>query len=467
MLSLPDELLQNIVEIGAYLPQPMDYMPPEFDDHPEIGSKRPSSELRSLSLVNRRIRQICLPLLFAYLRISRHSSAKKFYEEHCLVPSPCPKLTRMLSLYGWCFRNRSDADMICRLLPFLEGVTSVRVELPEDEHLDAAILQSFQQHPTLTIVVNARAPSFYSLDRWVSLSVLNVVVEQFYFSYNTLSFRADVSRTYGAFELKRVTFYNHEFPLENSLPLPQFNGLSELTLFIDSRGPTAFSWLASFMSAHPQLRKLWIRNDSSGMHNLFDTPSFLRPLVEHFAFREQRRFGISSLGLSKIATGSSQEWHVTGLTLVAKLHWILNNSLLLETLSLVSSSFPAVELLALNLANYQEIVPIDQFAAVLARFSFLRVLHLYDIFKQFSFDRGGNLEVQREVNMNDQHEVGAAVTKNNVLRCTSCIAKEVPSLEAFYVSEQFYGVDNQLHKGWLYVVGAERKAEGELKKVIQ
>ncbi|KIK52300.1 hypothetical protein GYMLUDRAFT_251341 [Collybiopsis luxurians FD-317 M1] len=440
----------------------MDYMPPAFQDHPEIGFERPSPELRSLSLVNRHIRRVCLPLLFAYLRIDGPLRAKKLYAGHCLLPSPCPKLTRVLSLCGWYFHNPLDVDAVCLLLPFLERLSSVRVDLPDSECDYTKLLQSFYQHPTLATVVNTRSSSSYSIAQWTSLPVSKVICESFHFTYNAISSTRHVYRREnyitGAFKFKRITFYNDDFPLEDSLPLPQFNGLSELTLYMGIR-KTTFSWLPEFLSAHPQLHKLWFRAHVSGLGSLlsFEMPSIVHALVENFVVQYGHHFRVDCLGLSRAV--SSQQWQVTGLTLVAG--YYEPDAVLLETLSLASSAFPAIELLVLEIESgeYQNRIHLDDFAVALARFPSLRVLHLKGLCKLL--DDREYWKILRGFDLNDPCRVGALCAKHNVSRCTSRIAKEVPGLEAFYISEQYYRSDSV--RGWLYVADAAGKVEGVLK----
>lgn len=63
MSELPEELLQTLIEILAYN---FDFI--ERHD-PQFRWKCARTELVSLSVVNRRLRRLCLPFLFAYIEI--------------------------------------------------------------------------------------------------------------------------------------------------------------------------------------------------------------------------------------------------------------------------------------------------------------------------------------------------------------------------------------------------------------
>ncbi|KAJ3835469.1 hypothetical protein F5878DRAFT_644331, partial [Lentinula raphanica] len=63
-MQLPNELLHSIIEYIAYTA-----VRPDLPSHSLL--RRASPELLALSVANWRLRQVCLPLLFANIRIHR------------------------------------------------------------------------------------------------------------------------------------------------------------------------------------------------------------------------------------------------------------------------------------------------------------------------------------------------------------------------------------------------------------
>ncbi len=77
---LPEELVHAIVESLAYNPTPTElYLP-------EPRYKHTSSELCSLSLVNRRFRRICLPFLFSFVQTKYFKGLQKFRDQSLSSP---------------------------------------------------------------------------------------------------------------------------------------------------------------------------------------------------------------------------------------------------------------------------------------------------------------------------------------------------------------------------------------------
>ncbi|KAJ4476040.1 hypothetical protein C8J55DRAFT_122585 [Lentinula edodes] len=87
---LPNELLHHIVTFVAYIPGPPSCR------HLEPFYQFTSAELSSLSLVNKCLRRICVPFLFAHLQLKSDQDVKKLLE-HCSAGSLIPNTIRRVN----------------------------------------------------------------------------------------------------------------------------------------------------------------------------------------------------------------------------------------------------------------------------------------------------------------------------------------------------------------------------------
>ncbi|KIK54629.1 hypothetical protein GYMLUDRAFT_896644 [Collybiopsis luxurians FD-317 M1] len=113
-------------------------------------------------------------------------------------------------------------------------------------------------------------------------------------------------------KISRLLLYFHS--IEEESVLHSLEGLQEVAVHMPYR-PFSSSWLSAFTVAHPHLNKLRII-DERQLYFLHQTPfmsSFVRDchsrdLIEHFV--------IKRVGLSRATGVSSQEWHLTAITIV-------------------------------------------------------------------------------------------------------------------------------------------------------
>ncbi|KAJ3770704.1 hypothetical protein FB446DRAFT_790276 [Lentinula raphanica] len=146
-----------------------------------------------------------------------------------------------------------------------------------------------------------------------------------------------------------------------------------------------------------------------------------------------------------------QEWHVKELTL-------RTSYALTKILSFLASSFPKIEILSLNLKSDLEMYDIGVLCSTFAQFSSLRVVYLEDILYRLPFGS----EVQNLISQGVDHVRVHA--KRGLLAFTSCLAKQVRTLESVYILDGGYdhdddGIDIQLwwFKGWLHVLDSDRR----------
>ncbi|KAJ3841669.1 hypothetical protein EV361DRAFT_944843 [Lentinula raphanica] len=161
---------------------------------------------------------------------------------------------------------------------------------------------------------------------------------------------------------------------------------------------------------------------------------------------------ILNAGLCR-AKSIGQEWHVKEFTLR-----INPSHSLIEILSLLASSFPKLEILSLELESDLGKYHISGLCSAFAQFPSLRVVYVEDILYRLPFGS----EVQNLISQGVDHVQVHA--KRELLAFTSCLAKQVRTLESVYILDGGYdhdddGIDIQLwwFKGWLHVLDSDRR----------
>jgi hypothetical protein len=221
------------------------------------------------------------------------------------------------------------------VLPSLNRLSTVDLEDFDKYNIDVNMLKAILQHPSVSSVL-IRKPEQSFLNSFHELDMSKFVLSGAIFQPTLETWLAQgigllSLRVYGTDEL------NEEFGLR------KFDGIEVLNLFINSY-PVSFSWLPRFSSTHPHLHQLWLNDHEP---KTFPDLSFVRSLVQESGQRGlSGDYKISRVGLGRV-TSRSQEWHVTGLTIAAY-------SSVNKILTLISSSFPALEVLELDLSSHDK-----------------------------------------------------------------------------------------------------------------
>ncbi|KIK65048.1 hypothetical protein GYMLUDRAFT_383004 [Collybiopsis luxurians FD-317 M1] len=352
-MLLPDELLLFIIEhIAFILGLPNSNFKSQF--------KHVSPELLALSVVNRRMRRICLPLLFANIHIRNVEDAEKLRDHYSL----CSTFTKTLKL---AIREEKGQNILCQVLPNLKRLSYVD---SNDCDPNLALLQAILEHPTVSAVLVHDLPAgcfFFSLSKMV----LN----------ETVGFPEPVEGMKGfldrGMKIAGLRLYDPHL-LNESFGLQTLEGLQEVILIL-SRLFVPFTWLPALTEAHPHLRKLCLR-DERQLYFVRHSPPFIGHFIEECRRRELNElFDIKEVGLSRAVSQPDQQgWHVTRIILIITSR---GNSLT-ELLRLIASSFPELESLSLDFTKHDSIYPIDDIVDALCSFSHLRYLYLYQIFKR-------------------------------------------------------------------------------------
>ncbi|KAJ3996042.1 hypothetical protein F5050DRAFT_1895302, partial [Lentinula boryana] len=159
-----------------------------------------------------------------------------------------------------------------------------------------------------------------------------------------------------------------------------FAGLEELRLSM-RHYPVSFSWLSALSSTHSSLKEVWLIDDNRQYFRRH-TPIFIYSFIEESQRQDlSKNYIIKRVGLCRGTGQCSQDWCVMSLTIFTT----FASTSLLEILALISTSFPKLKTLTLDLDSHKATYDVDDLACVLARCSSLRVLYLHKVFKRLRF----------------------------------------------------------------------------------
>ncbi|KAE9406388.1 hypothetical protein BT96DRAFT_1014896 [Gymnopus androsaceus JB14] len=452
-MLLPEELVHDIFSYLAYHPELRKQCEP-----PELQFEPDSTDILSLSLVNRRLRRISLPFLFASLRIKGLKDVKKLRDHGPLFS----KYTKMLILRMLFLLDKEGAEILRQSIPHLKRLSCIDVR----SELSIALLSALHEHPSVSTILVASMRKLPKGSAQFDLS--KVVLKQ--------SELVDPSHCWLAPKMERgmkvsQLLIRHPELFTDEFGLRTFNGLCELDLLM-SYLPVTVSWLPEFTAAHPNLKKIrfiYERKDFFSCHKL----PFISSFVEEACNKHlSDAYYITRLSITRpaICSTSAQEWRATGLTIIIK-------SSLIEILSLLYSSFPEIQTLVLGFEgkSTRESYYIDDVIAILRLFSSLEILGLHCSFKRLDFGRRKPWRALAHVGNTDQLEAPSAadIAEGGIFWYTSRIAQRIPSLQAFDIHEEaYYNEDNccggrWFVKGWLHVLNSPnggREVVGTLNK---
>ncbi|KIK65014.1 hypothetical protein GYMLUDRAFT_382007 [Collybiopsis luxurians FD-317 M1] len=361
--DLPDELLLAIIERIAFIPESpklsyQDFMQNVYSASP---FRRTSPELRGLSVINTRMRRICLPFLFAHICVRGVEDIERL-RDHC---SLCSMFTKTLKLKNPELPEMGQ-DNLCQILPNLKQLSYVD---STRWNPSITLLRSLLEHPAISTVLLKGCnslPHEYS-EFNLSKVVLDRAVDRAPGPPGPPDpdhFKGWLNRGMKIAQL----LVGEPHQLDENFGFRIFEGLQGVALDLDDC-PVSFSWLPAFTAAHPHLTKLWLLD--SWLHCCSYPPPFIGHFVE-----ECRRLDLTAIDFHittiELGRSTSQEWHVTGLSLtISDRH----NSLV-ELLQVIASLFPEMEALTLDFERCKGISHFDNVVDTLHHFSCLRYLYL-------------------------------------------------------------------------------------------
>ncbi|KAJ3832558.1 hypothetical protein F5878DRAFT_453510 [Lentinula raphanica] len=446
---LPNELLHSIIEYIAYSPILSTISPASPTHQPKSLYKCASPELLALSVVDWRLRRLCLPFLFANIELWGQEHVTRL-KEHLALFSNFIKVLLISSV--------DTLHGIQEEIPRLKQL--LHVELARC-HTKAGgnLLRSILAHPTVTSVLVHEIPHESMCDHDLSKILIRnggIIGGCIDGGFNSPTFDNYLNQG-----LRLVCFelHNHKF-LDDELSGKILPGLKEIRLYMDAK-PASFSWLSALCSTHSNLNELWLI-DNGRRYFVRHTPIFLSSFIEESQKQGLLRtsINIQHIGLRRAFGQSSQEWYVIALTL----HTAFAGASLIEILALVASSFPKLEILALNFDAHQVMHDIGDLVSVLARFSSLQVLYFEHAFGRLRFGSGDEMPlVQRRADHTDSAFDGLFRAEGGLLLFASRLAKQIRTLDLIYVNEDGYDRVSRKSwflRGWFQVLNSNRDVGG-------
>ncbi|KAF7357000.1 hypothetical protein MVEN_01036600 [Mycena venus] len=363
---------------------------------------RSIGNLRSISVVNQRLRLLCVPLLFKITRCTSLERLKQLRAECTVNPEFARRIEFVQPLLLYISGLKYDArqldvvetdteDVLHELLPCLTSLA--RLDL-NAERFDVRLLAAVNSHPILATVAihELNSPGLHALEMLV-LST-DLPFSKILFSTTPVTHRfAPISVRALAQRGARFSYLFLHGLLEirdGSGDLPDLPGLEQLDL---SLRDSIQSWLPHFVQRHAHVHTISF-TDWQYMYTL-DIPGNEMPFAPQFlnALRSEGLFRVrlDSFSIARPASWTSlKDWKVVKL------------ELRLDDARLVSSSgFSALEaatMLAPGISSLDIILPnshfvsmftpasthIDEFAKSLSSMPSLRTLHLTNAYASLS-----------------------------------------------------------------------------------
>ncbi|KAJ3972806.1 hypothetical protein EV361DRAFT_903663 [Lentinula raphanica] len=444
--SLPNELLESIVAYIAHTPR-------RPDSRSKSLFKCASPELLALSVANWQLRRVCLPFLFANIKLRDEMEVQKAEKFLALFS----KFTKILVIKPLCY---TEDRIIAQMLPQFEQLSEVELRRCRRR---TDLLRSIIAHHTVTSVLIDDFPDPFTMSNYdLSKVVLNRKKYSGAISPELKNF-LDNGMT-----IIRLELHKPDSELIIQLGSRIFPRLEEI-LIVMGTIPVSFFWLPVLSSTHPTLKKFWlIGGHREWFFNVESAPPFLSALIQKSQQQKlEDHFFIEEVGLCRNIGQSLQEWNVIGLTLTT----IFASTFLLEILTLIASVFPQLESLTLKLNAHEGMYDIGDLCSVIARFSSLRVVYFHKVFDRLNF---GHEIVKitpshRHIDVTDPVGYWRTRAKRGLFLFTSRLAKQVKTLDSIHISDMGYNHDDSDNRigpwyltGWLHVLNGNRAIGGRL-----
>ncbi|KAE9400270.1 hypothetical protein BT96DRAFT_919549 [Gymnopus androsaceus JB14] len=393
-MSLPEELLHTIVELIA-----SDTIFIERQS-PTLRSKYATINLRPLSMATRQLRRLCLPFLFAYVKVKDVTRLT----DQCAAGSDAFSASIRTLDFGSVSMN------IMEVLHLFDRFTNLS-QINLDFLFPAIpILSAIRNYPAVTVNLGSTA--------------------------RHLAYRMRV----------RCLTYRTSDPHDN-FGNCRFPGLSELKLRMRIP-PTTLPWISELTRGHPLLKKISFTGSYLPANfKCNPTVPFIQTFVDE-VYREELDQTMSIEGFAvtrfqSIASSapflgtSCNPWRVTGLHLSIYAWWSSARLLVLA-----HSMFPQISVLTLNIKVEENSTsfPGEELISSLCCFSSLQVLNLVGPYRLHDF---GNQATPSPIDM-----------EAAIIQYTSSIAQRIPTIEAFFIDLVYDNFDEEESwklRGWLSV----------------
>ncbi|KAJ7600787.1 hypothetical protein C8J56DRAFT_911292, partial [Mycena floridula] len=387
LTSLPEELLDVICDL-LIEPSILKEIRPKKYTHA-------SPELRSLSLVNHRLRRICLPWIFSYLECRSLAEVERLRDESLSNPT-IVQWTRTFNFYGLkpgCFRGKKTTQILASFLPLFESLSLLDLR---GIVVDNTLMVAINCHPSLATVLISSFPE----ERHDSLPWKKLIRSSIHTAslYEETRNRLRQSSFDCGMSLACLEMYTYA-----GLPTKLiFSGLRKLAL--NRFGHDGFRFLSCFLPQYPDINQITFAD--------WDLSDPYLPFLPRFTQAAKRcsltdavkvqTFTISP-GCSDSEESLFNNWNVSDLSLRV-------SSSIIQVLRLTSDIFSSITSLTLltTLTN-EEIFHMDVFCAEIAKFPALRILRLFHTLDRFNFGHQKPAHPGWLRNVDSKSDVSAAV----------------------------------------------------------
>ncbi|KAJ7579866.1 hypothetical protein C8J56DRAFT_1169664, partial [Mycena floridula] len=346
ILKLPEELLNTVLSL---LVDTKDY---EDRDYPYCLYNHASQHIRSLSLVNHKVRRISLPFLFHYVQCSSTEELLRFQDEF----GSRPEFARCIRTLNVDFRQHSDEFstqtclVLTQLLVVLVNVQWIDVH---DIQIDSAFLAAINARSTLETV----SISYLSSLPTVPVSLTKILRCRGGFNNNDM-----VSWVQRGLRITDMSGITLDSPQLWSLTIP---GLRTISLLDEDNDPSAF---VAFVERHSELSTVtfeYTEESARPCCSLLEPQAL--PFAEALEAQSLSEFTtLRHVCFSPPTSGSRtfDNWKITEISLELSV-----SSFELDVVALTGKMFPYLTSLAVSMENdSQDLDEMDKFTDIIASY---------------------------------------------------------------------------------------------------
>ncbi|KAF7356988.1 hypothetical protein MVEN_01035200 [Mycena venus] len=421
LVRLPTELLLTIVRLLCET----NIIPYTDRREKEKPAFSPSAHLHSLSLVCKRLCQLCLSPLFSRVKIT-HTYHLQRSKDKCAIEPEFACLIRQLDLAHVHSPEEQESrragktyrygpDILPVLFPYLKSLEWLALDMKQ---IDANLLTTINSHPKLVTVTTCDrdmetlrtlfSSTLLQLLLGRSLRVVHLVV------------RDDSNIRVGP----------------GALDVPGLETL-DIGVYADA---SSMSWLPAFVERRTNLQVIKFSGDGSvWRHNPDITfPSQFIDALEQESLT--RAVDLSAFSISRIsATSSLDDWQV------AYLEMEITKGAGVSALAIASSIAPHISSLNFQMSRRaMELVHIDDLLSSLCLFRSLRKLELHRVYRRIAC--GGEVPWDLPPS-NPVRPTSKCANAHAALRwLTGCVVQRTPSLDLVHITDQ--GCDSLNHHSY-------------------
>ncbi|KAJ7777356.1 hypothetical protein B0H16DRAFT_955467 [Mycena metata] len=432
--DLPAEVLLLIFAENLYERQSF---PVQWDSdlRPKSTAFESVSNLIPISAVSRRLRLLCLPILFKAIRCRSLNKLRQLFVECTINPEFAGLIVQLCVIDLPIYATANDTVLI-DLLPVLPALAWLDIRaIPEA----TPFLNAVNSHPTLNTVA-VRGDLSSSVVRILSSAnlplskILFSATDHFLASEKELPKVAKLGSRFSRVYITDKSISTHEAVADL-----HFFGLEQLEVEVCYRTCSNHLWLPKFAQRHAHLGTITVENRAA---QLGDAHCVIVPFVPHMLNGPARAWvKLDSFSISRPASWSSlEDWPVVDLKLTIK------DTLRLHDLGTIFGLTPQLTSLDIKFPVSLETAPITIHSGSLAQpFSslrFLRTLHLKNAYAHLHSD-SANESTSRSRNFSICFSALRAMRGH-----AERIAEQAPGLELILITDAGYDESPTPREPW-------------------